>query len=94
MINRLVQLKNQNAQLRSDVVDLKCRSMKNKLVFVGLARYSKEENSEVVLRDFLYHELGMEDDIKCVSSSKMKEMYYKYRYITHTGQIRSNINQL
>ena len=63
MINRIV-LKNQNAQLRSDVIDLKCRSMKNNLVFVGIAGDSKEENSEVVLRDFLYHELGLEENIK------------------------------
>ena len=45
--------------LRSTVVDLQCRSMKNNLIFTGLWEV-RDENTEDLLRTFLYRELGIE----------------------------------
>lgn len=45
--------------LRSTVVDLQCRSMKNNLIFTGLWEV-RNENTEELLRTFLYQELGIE----------------------------------
>ena len=49
--------------LREDVLDLKCRSMKNNLIFTGLYRI-RDEDTEELLRSFLYKELGIQYDIQ------------------------------
>ena len=46
-------------EIRNVILDPKCRSMKNNLIFTGL-KYSQNENCEEKLRSFLYHELGIE----------------------------------
>lgn len=50
-------------ELKSAVLDLQCRSMKNNLVFTGLYE-CREENTEEVLRCFLFNELGIEHRIE------------------------------
>ena len=44
--------------LEENVLDFRCRSMKNNLVFSGL-EYQKDESCEDKLRSFLYHELDI-----------------------------------
>lgn len=47
------------ASLRECVLDLQCRSMKNNLIFTGLAR-DRNEDTEELLRYFLHEELGID----------------------------------
>ena len=49
--------------LKSTVLDLQCRSMKNNLIFTGLHEVSNEY-TEDLLRDFLYSELGIDYKIE------------------------------
>lgn len=51
------------SNLRSEVLDLKCRSMKNNLIFTGLHEVS-DEDTEALLREFLYKELGIDYNIE------------------------------
>ena len=51
-------------KLSSTVLDLQCRSMKSNLVFTGLGGEGRDENIEHKLRSFLFHELGIEGDIR------------------------------
>jgi hypothetical protein len=46
--------------LRNDITDLRCSSMKNNLIFTGLG-YNHNENCENKLRDLLYHELNIDN---------------------------------
>lgn len=46
-------------RLKDSILDLQCRSMKNNLIFTGIS-YSKFENCEQKLRNFLYEELEIE----------------------------------
>lgn len=50
-------------KLKSNILDLQCRSMKNNLIFSGLA-YNKNENCEAKLRNFIYEELQIEHHIE------------------------------
>ena len=50
--------------LQNTVVDLQCRSMKTNLIFTGLSGETNTENTESKLRDFLYYELGIEENIE------------------------------
>lgn len=43
--------------LKDTVLDLKCRSMKNNLVFTGLGGETNTEDTEGKLWDFLFYEL-------------------------------------
>ncbi|CAC5368243.1 unnamed protein product [Mytilus coruscus] len=45
--------------LKKSVLDLKCRSMKNNLIFSGLCEI-REENTEELLRTFLHREIGID----------------------------------
>ena len=58
-------------EMRNDILDLKCRSMKNNLIFTGL-KYSQNENCEEKLRSFLYHELGIEHKIELGNVHRIK----------------------
>jgi hypothetical protein len=49
--------------LKSKVLDLQCRSMKNNLVFSGLSS-NKFENCENKLKDFIRHELRIDHYIE------------------------------
>jgi DNA repair ATPase RecN len=49
--------------LKSTVLDLQCRSMKNNLIFTGLHEVSNEY-TEDLLRDFLHSELGIDYKIE------------------------------
>lgn len=49
--------------LKDAITDLKCRSMKNNLIFTGLHRVLNEDTEEL-LRCFLYHELGIDYKIE------------------------------
>ena len=51
-------------KLRDTVTDLQWRSMKMNLIFTGLEGESTQENTESKLRDFLYFELGINDNIQ------------------------------
>lgn len=51
-------------ELKNTVLDLKCRSMKNNLVFTGLGGETNTEDTEGKLRDFIYHELEIEKDLE------------------------------
>jgi hypothetical protein len=44
-------------------MDIKCRSMKNNLIFTGLFE-SSLEYTEGILREFIKNELGMEEYIE------------------------------
>jgi hypothetical protein len=52
--------------------DLKCRSLKNNLIFTGLFE-SPREYTEGILREFIKNELGMEE-------------YIEFRYVHRFGQ--------
>ena len=52
------------ANLKEAVLDLKCRSMKNNLVFTGLGGETNKEDTERKLRNFIFHELGLEHHIE------------------------------
>ena len=56
MQSDLHKLMDENKQIRDTITDLKCRSMKNNLIFTGLGEHP-DENTEEKLRDFIYHEL-------------------------------------
>ena len=56
-------LRKEREELKAAITDLQCRSMKNNLIFTGLAE-SSNENTEHVLRDFILQELGVECDIE------------------------------
>lgn len=47
-------------QLQRAITDLQCRSMKCNLIFTGLSE-SYNENTEGLLRDFIYSELGIDE---------------------------------
>ena len=49
--------------LKKSVLDLKCRSMKNNLIFSGLCEV-REENTEALLRTFLHREIGIDYQIE------------------------------
>ena len=53
-----------NALLESIDSKLQWRSMKMNLIFTGLEGESTQENTESKLRDFLYFELGIDDNIQ------------------------------
>lgn len=50
--------------LKDTVLDLKCRSMKNNLIFTGLGGETNSEDTEKKLRDFLYYEVEIEKNIE------------------------------
>ncbi|CAG2245019.1 unnamed protein product [Mytilus edulis] len=51
------------ANLKERVLDLSCRSMKNNLIFTGLYGV-RDENTEELLRGFLYNEIGIDYKIE------------------------------
>ena len=51
-------------KLSSTVLDLQCRSMKTNLVFTGWDMETRDEDTEEILRRFLYFELGIERRIQ------------------------------
>jgi hypothetical protein len=57
--------------LRNDITDLRCRSMKNNLIFTGLG-YNRNENCENKLRDFLYNELNIDKHIELEFKGKLQ----------------------
>ena len=61
--NVVTNLVKEKEQLRETVTDLQWRSMKTNLIFTGLEGESAQENTESKLRDFLYFELGISDNI-------------------------------
>ncbi|VDI47084.1 Hypothetical predicted protein [Mytilus galloprovincialis] len=59
-----LRVENEKVQkLESNILDLQCRSMKNNLIFSGLA-YNKDENCQAKLRNFIYEELQIEHHIE------------------------------
>lgn len=62
--NNIDSLRKEKIQMNDELLDLRCRSMKNNLIFNGLLGEHKDENSESVLRDFLYNELGVDFQIE------------------------------
>ena len=50
-------LQSSNEELQETVLDLKCRSMKNNLVFTGLWGDGRNENTYALIREFLSREL-------------------------------------
>ena len=57
--------------LKETVLDLKCRSMKNNLIFNGLHRVQNED-TEKLLHGFLYDELGVEYKIEFGNVHRIK----------------------
>ncbi|KAK3107304.1 hypothetical protein FSP39_011554 [Pinctada imbricata] len=57
-------IRNERDDLKDKVVDLQCRSMKNNLIFTGLSGETNTEDTEGVLRDFIYYELGIDSNIE------------------------------
>ncbi|KAL5013940.1 hypothetical protein ScPMuIL_008210 [Solemya velum] len=62
-LHDLAELQKDRDELEADVTNLQCRSMKNKLMFLGL-KENNSENTEQLLRDFLYHELEIDQRIE------------------------------
>lgn len=59
-----IKAENEHVQkLKSTILDLQCRSMKNNLIFTGLG-YTRNEDCEVKLRSFIYEELHIEHHIE------------------------------
>lgn len=58
--NELMDLKD----LKDTVLDLKCWSTKNNLIFTGLGGETNSEDTEKKLRDFLYYEVEIEKNIE------------------------------
>lgn len=56
-------IKAENEDLRNELLDLKCRSMKNNLIFNGL-REPINENTERLLRQFISTELNIKNRIE------------------------------
>lgn len=54
---------NEINKLKDSILDLQCRSMKNNLIFKGLA-FAKYENCEQKLQNFLYEELDIQHPIE------------------------------
>ena len=52
-------------RLDEDVIDLKCRSMDNNLIFTGI-KYQSEEDAENVLKNFIETRLGIKKSINFV----------------------------
>ncbi|KAK3092329.1 hypothetical protein FSP39_001358 [Pinctada imbricata] len=50
--------------LEEKVTDLRCRSMKQNLIFTGLSNESRSEDTETKLRDFLYEQLEIDGHIE------------------------------
>lgn len=50
-------------KMEESLIDLKCRSMKNNLIFSGL-QYQKDEHVEEKLRNFLQNELKINHRIE------------------------------
>ena len=57
--DQIKSLKQEIVDMKSKVLDLQCRSMKNNLVFTGLC-HTQLENCENKLRGFIRQELGIE----------------------------------
>jgi hypothetical protein len=55
-------MRKQRDDITDTVVDLQCRSMKDNLIFTGLGGESNTEETELKLRDFLHHELGLDSE--------------------------------
>jgi hypothetical protein len=49
--------------MRSSILDLQCRSMKNNLIFIGLHDV-RDENTEELLRKYVHKEIGVDYRIK------------------------------
>jgi hypothetical protein len=61
--DELNEFRQERDEMRETIIDLRCRSMKNNLVFTGLTE-SQHENTAATLRDFLRCELGIEYHIE------------------------------
>ena len=59
----LESLKEENKRMRDIMVDLRCRSMKNNLIFTGLEGEHPDEDTEYKLRRFIYNELRIDHRI-------------------------------
>ena len=56
--DELNEFRQERDEMRETIIDLRCCSMKNNLIFTGLAE-SQHENTEATLREILRCELGM-----------------------------------
>ena len=65
-------------KLKEDILDLKCRSMKNNLIFTGLHRV-RNENTESLLRCFLENELGIDYHIEFGNVHRFKSPNSDFR---------------
>lgn len=65
-------------KLKEAVLDLKCRSMKNNLIFSGLHRV-RDEDTESLLRCFLNQELGIEYHIEFGNIHRFNSPHSDYR---------------
>jgi hypothetical protein len=61
--DELKEFRQERDEMRETIIDLRCRSMKNNLIFTGLTE-SQHENTEATLREFLRCELGNEYHIE------------------------------
>lgn len=71
IIQPVAQYSEELQSLKDAVLDLKCRSMKNNLIFTGLHRV-RNEDTEQLLRCFLYNELGVDYKIEFGNVHRIK----------------------
>lgn len=61
--DELKDFRQERDEMRETIIDLRCRSMKNNLIFTGLGE-SQHENTEATLRELLRCELDIEYHIE------------------------------
>ena len=62
--NGMRKITEERDQLKGVVEDLQYRSMKMNLVFHGITGETRQEDSEELIRDFIYYELNIDEDIE------------------------------
>ena len=53
----------ENKQLKESLLDVKCRSMRNNLIFSGIPENDNSRGCEVIVRDFMSTELKLPTDV-------------------------------
>ena len=78
-------LRKEREELRNAITDLQCRSMKNNLIFSGLAE-NNNENTEQVLSGFICQEPGIDFTIEFGNVHRFGKHYDK-KIPTYCGSI-------
>ena len=97
----LEHLRKEREELKNAITDLQCRSMKNNLIFSGLAE-NNNENTEEVLRGFICNELGIDFTIEFGNVHRFGKHYDKkprpivarFLYYKDLSMVKAKANRL